>query len=72
MLTDALTGALTHDYEEDAIRAERAARQTDDHEVSPAPFFSPENQVRLRRSIAQMEATGGTVRETPRDDQSLD
>ena len=25
------------------------------------PFYSPENLARLKRSIAQMEATGGTV-----------
>lgn len=25
------------------------------------PFFSPENIARLKRSIAQMEATGGTI-----------
>lgn len=27
------------------------------------PFYSTENQARLRKSIAQMEATGGTVHE---------
>ena len=27
------------------------------------PFYSPENMERLRASIAQMEATGGTVHE---------
>lgn len=27
------------------------------------PFYSPANMARLRKSIAQMEATGGTVRE---------
>lgn len=30
-------------------------------DVSIDPFYSDENMVRLRRSIAQMEATGGTV-----------
>ena len=30
--------------------------------VDPDPFYSEENMERLRRSIAQMEATGGTVR----------
>ena len=32
-------------------------------DVSIDPFFSDENMARLRRSIAQMEATGGTVHE---------
>lgn len=32
------------------------------------PFYSPENMERLRRSIAQMEATGGTVHEVALDD----
>ena len=32
------------------------------------PFYSPENMERLRRSIAQMEATGGTVHEVDYDD----
>ena len=32
------------------------------------PFYSPENMERLRRSIAQMEATGGTVHEVNFDD----
>lgn len=27
------------------------------------PFYSPENMERLKNSIAQMEATGGTVHE---------
>ena len=41
-------------------------------EVALDPFYSPENQARLRPSIAQMEATGGAVHEVPCDDQSLD
>ena len=41
-------------------------------EVALDPSYSPENQARLRRSIAQMEATGGAVHEVPCDDQSLD
>ena len=41
-------------------------------EVALDPFYSPENQARLRRSIAQMEATGGAVHEVPCDDQSMD
>lgn len=32
-------------------------------EVSVDPFYSEENLARLRRSIAQMESTGGTVHE---------
>ncbi len=28
-------------------------------------FYSPENMERLRKSIAQMESTGGTVHEGP-------
>lgn len=37
-------------------------------DVSIDPFFSYENMARLRRSIAQMEATGGTVHEVNLDD----
>lgn len=37
-------------------------------EVSIDPFYSEENMARLRRSIAQMEATGGTVHEVNSDD----
>lgn len=32
-------------------------------EVSVDPFYSDENMARLRKSIAQMEETGGTVHE---------
>lgn len=32
-------------------------------EISADPFYSEENMARLRKSIAQMEATGGTVHE---------
>ena len=32
-------------------------------EVSADPFYSDENMSRLKASIAQMEATGGTVHE---------
>ena len=32
-------------------------------EVSADPFYSKENMARLRCSIAQMEATGGTIHE---------
>ena len=37
-------------------------------EVSVDPFYSEENLARLRRSIAQMESTGGTVHEVTLDD----
>ena len=32
-------------------------------EVSVDPFYSDENIARLKESIAQMEATGGTIHE---------
>ncbi len=32
-------------------------------EESADPFYSKENMERLRKSIAQMEATGGTIHE---------
>ncbi len=37
-------------------------------EVSVDPFYSRENMDRLRKSVAQMEATGGTVHEVELDD----
>ncbi len=37
-------------------------------EVSVDPFYSRENMDRLRKSVAQMEATGGTVHEVKLDD----
>ncbi len=37
-------------------------------EVSIDPFYSDENMARLRKSIAQMEKTGGTVHEVDMDD----
>ncbi|MCD7843033.1 MAG: type II toxin-antitoxin system RelB/DinJ family antitoxin [Clostridiales bacterium] len=37
-------------------------------EVSVDPFYSEENMERLRRSIAQMEHTGGTVHEVDLND----
>lgn len=37
-------------------------------EVSVDPFYSDENMARLRKSIAQMEAAGGTVHEVNLDD----
>ncbi|WP_276835379.1 type II toxin-antitoxin system RelB/DinJ family antitoxin [Megasphaera stantonii] len=41
-------------------------------DVSIDPFYSEKNMARLRRSIAQMEATGGTIHEVITDDQSMD
>lgn len=37
-------------------------------EVSADPFYSEENMRRLRKSVAQMEADAGTVREVNLDD----
>ena len=37
-------------------------------EVSADPFYSDENMSRLKASIAQMQATGGTVHEVNYDD----
>ena len=37
-------------------------------EVSVDPFYSDENMARLKKSIAQMEATGGIVHEVNLDD----
>ena len=36
--------------------------------VSVDPFYSDENMARLKKSIAQMEATGGTVHEVNTND----
>lgn len=37
-------------------------------DVAIDPFYSKENMARLRKSIAQMETTGGTIHEIPTDD----
>ena len=37
-------------------------------EVSVDPFYSQENMTRLKESVAQMEATGGTIHEVDFDD----
>lgn len=37
-------------------------------EVSVDPFYSSENMERLRKSIDQMESTGGTIHEVNLDD----
>ena len=41
-------------------------------EVSVDPFYSDENIQRLKKSIAQMETTGGTIHEVDFDDKGLD
>jgi addiction module antitoxin, relB/dinJ family len=37
-------------------------------EVTADPFFSEENMDRLRKNMAQMEKTGGTIHEVKLDD----
>lgn len=37
-------------------------------DVSVDPFYSEQNMTRLRKSIAEMDATGGTVHEVNLDD----
>ena len=37
-------------------------------DVSVDPFYSEENMARLRKSIAQMESTGGTIHEVSTND----
>ncbi|MDL2250130.1 type II toxin-antitoxin system antitoxin, RelB/DinJ family, partial [Lachnospiraceae bacterium OttesenSCG-928-J05] len=37
-------------------------------EVSADPFYSDANMARLRKSVEQMEATGGTIHEVDVDD----
>ncbi len=37
-------------------------------EVAVDPFYSQENMIRLKESVAQMEATGGTVHEVDLND----
>ena len=37
-------------------------------DVSLDPFYSEQNMARLHKSIAQMEATGGTIHEVDLDD----
>lgn len=37
-------------------------------EVSADPFYSAENMDRLRKSVSQMESTGGTIHEVDFDD----
>ena len=41
-------------------------------DVSIDPFYSDENMARLRKSIAQMESTGGTIHEVNLDDLGVD
>lgn len=37
-------------------------------EVAVDPFYSQENMTRIKESVAQMEATGGTIHEVDFDD----
>lgn len=41
-------------------------------EIAVDPFYSDENMNRLRKSIEQMEKTGGTVHEVDLDDKIVD
>lgn len=41
-------------------------------EIAVDPFYSDENMRRLRKSIEQMETTGGTVHEVELDDKIVD
>lgn len=51
------------------IFAKKVAReQRIPFEISADPFYSAENMLRLRKSIAQMEASGGTMHEVIFDD----
>ena len=45
-----------------------AKKMTREKRLPLDPFYSEENLARLRRSIAQMESTGGTVHEVNLDD----
>lgn len=52
-----------------AMLAKKMAREKRlPFEVSVDPFYSDENMARLKKSIAQMEATGGTVHEVNTND----
>ena len=46
-----------------ATKVSKERRIPFDLTADPDPFYSEANMERLRRSIAQMEATGGTVHE---------
>lgn len=37
-------------------------------ELSVDPFYSEQNMTRLRKSVAEMESTGGTIHEVDLDD----
>lgn len=49
------------------IFAKKVCREKIPFEVSVDPFYSKENMERLRRSIAQMEKTGGKIHEVDND-----
>lgn len=71
-----------HNYTDERIRAVQLLNNVPDEKLiyvigflegaaipeEKDPFYSPQNMERLRRSIAQMEATGGTVHEVSYDD----
>ena len=59
--------ALKRDFDE--VCAKKMTREKRlPFEVSVDPFYSDENMARLRKSIAQMESTGGTIHEVNLDD----
>lgn len=51
-----------------ATKVTRERRIPFDVTADADPFYSPENIARLKASIAQMEATGGTVHEVSYND----
>ncbi len=60
--------ALKTDYQmkvrQDAVITQKKQSENKvSFEESADPFYSKENMERLRKSIAQMEATGGTIHE---------
>lgn len=57
-LTNELLQDKTFKKEYESLQQEK----TRIFEVSVDPFYSKENMDRLRRSIAQMESSGGTIR----------
>ncbi|MDR2665183.1 MAG: type II toxin-antitoxin system RelB/DinJ family antitoxin [Oscillospiraceae bacterium] len=51
-----------------ATKVSRERRIPFEIAADPDPFYSEANMERLRRSIAQMEATGGTIHDVNCDD----
>ena len=58
--------SVTAAYTMFATKVTRAQRIP--FEVTADPFFSEENMDRLRKNMAQMEKTGGTIHEVNLDD----